>query len=197
MGSCLLWHGAGVRRHAGMGAAPPPQPQPPAPSQRAGASLPPCPAAVRKPTPSRCCCCSPASGCREIQTYAGRVFRGHGIQLRMSSRQAGSLDLPRLRAFSVLPSSLPAPSDTPSLPPPPSPPCLPPPTRLPCPLPPPTTSPRRVTEVHEGEVEVEHKDGAKERVPFGTCIWATGIAMHPLVAALKAKLPPELQDSRR
>ncbi|EFN57108.1 hypothetical protein CHLNCDRAFT_143930 [Chlorella variabilis] len=54
-----------------------------------------------------------------------------------------------------------------------------------------------VTEVHEGEVEVEHKDGAKERVPFGTCIWATGIAMHPLVAALKAKLPPELQDSRR
>ncbi len=51
--------------------------------------------------------------------------------------------------------------------------------------------------MHAGEVEVERKDGAKERVPFGTCIWATGIAMHPLVANLQAMLPPEVQNSRR
>ena len=41
------------------------------------------------------------------------------------------------------------------------------------------------------------KDGSKTSVPFGTCVWATGIAMHPLVACLKAKLPADIQDSRR
>ena len=39
----------------------------------------------------------------------------------------------------------------------------------------------RVTAVHDGAVAVEYKDGSKDTVPFGTCIWATGIAMHPLV----------------
>ncbi len=51
--------------------------------------------------------------------------------------------------------------------------------------------------MYAGEVEVECKDGSKERVFFGTCIWATGIAMHPLVTDLQGKLPPEVQNSRR
>ncbi|PRW45623.1 NADH dehydrogenase [Chlorella sorokiniana] len=55
----------------------------------------------------------------------------------------------------------------------------------------------RVTEVREGEVLVEHKDGGRDSVPFGTCVWATGIAMHPLVALLKERLPADVQTSRR
>ena len=46
-------------------------------------------------------------------------------------------------------------------------------------------------------MEVELSDGSTDRIPFGTCIWATGIAMHPLVALLKEKLPEGLQASRR
>ena len=73
--------------------------------------------------------------------------------------------------------------------------CLP--TRsLPRPIAPPCFCPR-VTAVNEGEVEVQCKDGSTDRVHFGTCIWATGIAMHPLVALLKDKLPEGLQASRR
>ena len=42
---------------------------------------------------------------------------------------------------------------------------------------------RRVTEVQDGEVVVEDKEGGRDSVPFGTCVWATGIAMHPLVSS--------------
>ena len=55
----------------------------------------------------------------------------------------------------------------------------------------------RVTAVHVGKIEVQRKDGSADVVPFGTCVWATGIAMHPLVAALQAQLPAEVQGSRR
>ena len=44
---------------------------------------------------------------------------------------------------------------------------------------------------------MQRKDGSADVVPFGTCVWATGIAMHPLVAALQAQLPAEVQGSRR
>ena len=55
----------------------------------------------------------------------------------------------------------------------------------------------RVTQVRPSAIDVERKDGSRASMPFGTCIWATGIAMHPFVAGLKAKLPEELQTSRR
>ena len=39
----------------------------------------------------------------------------------------------------------------------------------------------RVTQVLDGQLEVETKDGSRELIPFATCVWAAGIAMHPLV----------------
>ncbi|KAL4442460.1 hypothetical protein ABPG77_005044 [Micractinium sp. CCAP 211/92] len=55
----------------------------------------------------------------------------------------------------------------------------------------------RVTAVHEGHISVKLRDGSSDTVPYGTAIWATGIAMHPLVAKLQARLPAEIQTSRR
>ncbi|KAI7837688.1 hypothetical protein COHA_008481 [Chlorella ohadii] len=55
----------------------------------------------------------------------------------------------------------------------------------------------KVTEVQDGEVLVEGKEGGRDAVPFGTCVWATGIAMHPLVSLLKERLPADVQTSRR
>lgn len=34
-------------------------------------------------------------------------------------------------------------------------------------------------------------------IEFGTCVWTTGTAMHPLVADLKAQLPPGEQTNKR
>lgn len=42
---------------------------------------------------------------------------------------------------------------------------------------------RRVTAVHEDCIDVELKDGTRQSLPFGTCIWAAGVGMHPLVSA--------------
>lgn len=39
--------------------------------------------------------------------------------------------------------------------------------------------------MHEGHISVELRDGSSDTVPYGTAIWATGIAMHPLVARLQ------------
>ncbi|KAL4447850.1 hypothetical protein ABPG75_005069 [Micractinium tetrahymenae] len=55
----------------------------------------------------------------------------------------------------------------------------------------------KVTAVHEGHISVQLKDGSLDTVPYGTAIWATGIAMHPLVAQLQARLPAAVQTSRR
>ena len=51
--------------------------------------------------------------------------------------------------------------------------------------------------MRDGFIEVELKDGSRDTVPYGTCIWATGIAMHPLVAGLQSKLAQDIQNSRR
>ena len=51
--------------------------------------------------------------------------------------------------------------------------------------------------MHDGLIVLQLMDGSSDSMPFGTCIWATGIAMHPLVAQLKTKLPEEVQTSRR
>ena len=39
---------------------------------------------------------------------------------------------------------------------------------------------RRVKSVSDGVLTVQ-RNGKEEALPFGTCVWATGIAMHPLV----------------
>lgn len=39
--------------------------------------------------------------------------------------------------------------------------------------------------------------GEEEKLPYGTCVWATGVAPHPLVTGLKKKLEPQPGDSER
>lgn len=54
-----------------------------------------------------------------------------------------------------------------------------------------------VQAVDRGAVVVRGKDdGVETRLPYGTCVWCTGIAMNPVVADLKGKLPNSLQTSR-
>ena len=40
-----------------------------------------------------------------------------------------------------------------------------------------------------GYVSVVDKAGVSEEIPFGACVWATGIAMNPLVKQLQEVLP--------
>ena len=55
---------------------------------------------------------------------------------------------------------------------------------------------RSVLAVRDGEVAVKLATGETQTVPFGTCVWATGVAMHPLVARLKDALAaPQHQTS--
>lgn len=56
-----------------------------------------------------------------------------------------------------------------------------------------------VKSVDEGALTVARSGGKEETVPFGTCVWATGVAMHPLVRGLKETLQrqlAEVQNSR-
>lgn len=39
----------------------------------------------------------------------------------------------------------------------------------------------RVKRVDDGVLTVQ-RNGKEELMPFGTCVWATGVAMHPLVS---------------
>jgi len=41
---------------------------------------------------------------------------------------------------------------------------------------------RRVNQVLDGQLEVQTKEGETYLIPFSTCVWAAGIAMHPLVS---------------
>ena len=50
----------------------------------------------------------------------------------------------------------------------------------------------RVTGVRKGEVDVVNaKTNTSEVIPFGACVWSTGVAMHPLVKKLQARPLPE------
>ena len=47
-----------------------------------------------------------------------------------------------------------------------------------------------MNEVQPGQVVVtDAASGTKKNVEFGTCIWTTGIRMHPLVEKLTKALP--------
>lgn len=50
-----------------------------------------------------------------------------------------------------------------------------------------------VKSVSDGVLTVQ-RNGKEEALPFGTCVWATGIAMHPLVRGLKGTLQQQLAE---
>jgi NADH:ubiquinone reductase (non-electrogenic) len=49
----------------------------------------------------------------------------------------------------------------------------------------------------KGAVVVEDANGGVSEIPFSACVWATGIARHPLVTQLQARLPPGSQTHFR
>lgn len=49
----------------------------------------------------------------------------------------------------------------------------------------------RVSNVESGCVDIVDKAGVTKSVPFGACVWATGIAMNPLIKTMQASLPDQ------
>ena len=43
----------------------------------------------------------------------------------------------------------------------------------------------KVQAVKRGAVVVRKADGTDEEVPFGACVWSTGVAIHPLMKQLQ------------
>jgi NADH:ubiquinone reductase (non-electrogenic) len=46
----------------------------------------------------------------------------------------------------------------------------------------------RVSQIEDGAIKVTDKEGNESEIEFGVCVWATGIAMNPLVKQLQSKL---------
>ncbi|KAF6266031.1 hypothetical protein COO60DRAFT_1633095 [Scenedesmus sp. NREL 46B-D3] len=49
----------------------------------------------------------------------------------------------------------------------------------------------RVASVRDGYVAVVPKNGEQYEIPFGSCVWATGIAMNPLIKELQQLFPQQ------
>jgi hypothetical protein len=49
----------------------------------------------------------------------------------------------------------------------------------------------RVASVRDGYVKVVSKSGSESEIAFGACVWATGIAMNPLVKQLQEVMPEQ------
>ncbi len=49
----------------------------------------------------------------------------------------------------------------------------------------------RVASVGDGVVSVIDKQNVKTEIRFGACVWATGIAMNPLVKAMQKQIPEQ------
>lgn len=47
----------------------------------------------------------------------------------------------------------------------------------------------RVVGVRDGHVSVVNKAGEESEIAFGACVWATGIAMNPLVKEIQQAYP--------
>lgn len=47
----------------------------------------------------------------------------------------------------------------------------------------------RVASVQDGFLTVVAKDGTSMDIKFGACVWATGVAMNPLIKLLQSKIP--------
>jgi NADH:ubiquinone reductase (non-electrogenic) len=54
----------------------------------------------------------------------------------------------------------------------------------------------RVVKVEDGSITVAGPDGQETAIPFGTCVWATGIAKSPLVQQLQELFPQQQMHSR-
>ena len=46
----------------------------------------------------------------------------------------------------------------------------------------------RVTGVSESSVSILGKEGAASELRFGACVWATGVAMNPLIKSLQVHI---------
>ncbi|KAK9830323.1 hypothetical protein WJX72_011009 [[Myrmecia] bisecta] len=55
----------------------------------------------------------------------------------------------------------------------------------------------KVVAVQKNSVRVVDKQGNKTDIPFGAAVWSTGVAMHPLIKQLQAKLPEGTQTHFR
>ncbi|GAB4816314.1 hypothetical protein N2152v2_003360 [Parachlorella kessleri] len=53
----------------------------------------------------------------------------------------------------------------------------------------------KVLAVDPGVLHVQPLGEPEQTLPFGTCVWATGVGMHPLVKSLEAKLPATVPTS--
>lgn len=49
----------------------------------------------------------------------------------------------------------------------------------------------RVVGVRDGHVSVVNKAGEESEIAFGACVWATGIAMNPLVKEIQQAFPEQ------
>lgn len=49
----------------------------------------------------------------------------------------------------------------------------------------------RVVGVRDGHVSVVNKAGEQSEIAFGACVWATGIAMNPLVKEIQQAFPEQ------
>ena len=49
----------------------------------------------------------------------------------------------------------------------------------------------RVVSVRDGHVAVVNKAGEEKEIEFGACVWATGIAMNPLVKEIQMAFPEQ------
>lgn len=49
----------------------------------------------------------------------------------------------------------------------------------------------KVTSISDGSVQITYNDGNTVDYPFGACVWATGVAKHPLVTKLQERLPED------
>lgn len=54
----------------------------------------------------------------------------------------------------------------------------------------------RVLKVEAGLITVADPEGKQTGLPFGTCVWATGIAKTPLVKQLQELFPQQQTHSR-
>jgi len=54
----------------------------------------------------------------------------------------------------------------------------------------------RVASVSDGIVKVVNKANESEDIPFGACVWATGVAMNPFIKELQTKLGPKQNHFR-
>lgn len=55
----------------------------------------------------------------------------------------------------------------------------------------------KVKAVQRNSVTVSDASGAERDIPFGACVWATGVAMHPVIKQLQERLPQGSQTHFR